>query len=63
MAKPDQGQSAAPSHDEVAVEICPRATSHRSRRRPGSLRGQIWMTPDFDVLPTDILATMEGEEG
>ncbi|MGU3361104.1 prevent-host-death protein [Methylobacterium sp. M6A4_1b] len=33
------------------------------RRRPGALRGQIEMAPDFDVLSPELLAAMEGEEG
>jgi antitoxin (DNA-binding transcriptional repressor) of toxin-antitoxin stability system len=50
------------SHDEVVAEIHPPAVSERPARRPGALRGRIWMAPDFDALPPDILAAMEGEE-
>jgi len=32
-----------------------------TERRPGALRGKIWMAPDFDVLPSSLLAAMEGE--
>ena len=32
----------------------------RPSRRPGALRGRIALAPDFDVLPADILAAMEG---
>ena len=28
----------------------------------GALRVRIWMAPDFDTLPPDVLAAMEGEE-
>jgi antitoxin (DNA-binding transcriptional repressor) of toxin-antitoxin stability system len=50
------------SHDEVLAEIHPPSASQRAPRRPGALRGKIWMAPDFDALPSDILAAMEGEE-
>ena len=29
-------------------------------RRPGLLRGQVWMSADFDVTPDDVLARFEG---
>jgi antitoxin (DNA-binding transcriptional repressor) of toxin-antitoxin stability system len=50
------------SHEEIIAEIHPPSLSSRPRRRPGALRGKIRMAPDFDTLPTDILAAMEGEE-
>jgi prevent-host-death family protein len=32
------------------------------KRVPGSLKGQIWMAPDFDApLPEEILAAFRGE--
>jgi len=49
------------SHDEVVAEIRPPSRQERSPRRPGALRGKIWMAPDFDTLPADILLVMEGE--
>jgi antitoxin (DNA-binding transcriptional repressor) of toxin-antitoxin stability system len=51
------------SHDDVVAEIRPPSISERARRRPGALRGQIVMAPDFDTLPADVLAAMEGEAG
>ena len=48
------------SHDQVLAEIRPPA--ERLRRQPGALRGKIRIAPDFDVLPTGVLAAMEGEE-
>jgi antitoxin (DNA-binding transcriptional repressor) of toxin-antitoxin stability system len=50
------------SHDEVVAEIRPPLVNTRPRRQPGALRGKIHMTADFDTLPADILAAMEGEE-
>lgn len=59
-----QGRSfVVTSHDEVLAEIHPPSKIVRSRRRPGALRGQIHMAPDFDVLPPDVLAAIEGEDG
>lgn len=50
------------SHDEVLAEIHPPSQPARPRRQPGALRGRIRMAPDFDTLPPDVLAAMEGEE-
>ena len=30
-------------------------------RRPGDLEGQIWMAPDFDETPQDVIDTFEGK--
>ncbi len=48
------------SHGQVLAEVRPPSPADRPRRRPGSLRGRIRMAPDFDVLPPDVLAAMEG---
>jgi len=50
------------SRDQVLAEVGPPPPEARPRRRPGALRGQIQMAPDFDTLPADVLAAMEGEE-
>lgn len=50
------------SHDEVVAELHPPSRPERARRLPGALRGQIWMAPDFDTWPDDILDAMEGKE-
>jgi antitoxin (DNA-binding transcriptional repressor) of toxin-antitoxin stability system len=49
-------------HDQVVAEINPPQQPDRPSREPGALRGKIWMAPDFDTLPPDILAAMEGGE-
>ncbi len=51
------------SHDEVVAEIHPPSVASRPRRQPGALRGKIHMAADFDILPADVLAAMEGEGG
>lgn len=52
------------SHDQVLAELRPPPSAERPRRRPGVLRGRIRMAADFDTLPPDVLAAMEGgEEG
>jgi len=51
------------SHGEVIAELRPPTVAARPRRTPGALRGKIHMAADFDVLPDDVLAAMEGEEG
>lgn len=50
------------SHDQVLAELRPPPPAERSRRQPGALRGRISMAPDFDVLPPDLLAAMQGDE-
>ena len=30
-------------------------------RRPGDLEGQIWMAPDFDETPQDVIDAFEGK--
>jgi antitoxin (DNA-binding transcriptional repressor) of toxin-antitoxin stability system len=51
------------SHDQVLAEVGPSRQPERPPRRPGALRGKIRIAPDFDRLPADVLAAMEGEEG
>ena len=50
------------SRDLVVAELRPPSTQ-LARRRPGALRGKIRMAPDFDRLPSDVLAAMEGGDG
>ena len=48
------------SHDAVIAEIHPPSLARRPARQPGALKGQIRMADDFDILPADVLAAMEG---
>jgi hypothetical protein len=50
------------SHDQILAEVRPPPKTQRPRRRPGALRGKIRLAPDFDVLPPDVLAAMEGDD-
>ncbi len=50
------------SHDQVLAEIRPPSLAQLPLRQPGAMAGQIWMADDFDALPADVLAAMEGEE-
>ena len=43
------------------VRLVPVMAPVTPRRRPGSARGQIRMSPDFDELPADVLAALRGE--
>ena len=49
------------SHGRVLAEIPPPSKAEQRCRRPGALRGKIRMAPDFDELPPEVLAAMEGE--
>ncbi len=63
MRKVQAGQSfLVTSHDEVVAEVRPPPAARMAQRRPGALRGKIHMAPDFDVLPDDVVAAMEGRE-
>lgn len=50
------------SRDEILAEIHPPSKPSGPLRRPGVLRGKIRMADDFDALPLDVLASMEGDE-
>ena len=50
------------SRDEEVAIILPPPLPARARRQPGTLRGKIHMTPNFDTLPAEILAFVEGGE-
>jgi len=49
------------SHDQVLAEVVPPRRVERPPRRAGALRGKIRIAPDFDRLPAEVLAAMEGE--
>lgn len=50
------------SQGEIVAELRPPSPSSRPLRRPGALRGRIRMADDFDTLPPEVLAAMEGNE-
>jgi hypothetical protein len=56
---PSSEPPASPRHEAVA-ELHSASPSVRLPRRPGALRGRIKLSPDFDTLPSDVLAAMEG---
>jgi prevent-host-death family protein len=35
----------------------------RGKRRPGRLRGQVWMSPDFDETSDELIRAFESEDG
>ena len=43
------------------VRLVPVAAPSTPRRRPGSARGRIRMSADFDELPADVLSAFRGE--
>jgi len=51
------------SRDEAVAIILPPQSPAQPRRQAGALRGKIHMNPDFDTLPAEILAAMEGSQG
>ncbi|MEH3145159.1 MAG: prevent-host-death protein [Methylobacterium frigidaeris] len=50
------------SQAEAVALLQPPRSMVRPPRRPGALRGRIRMSPDFDPLPPDLLAAIEGRE-
>ena len=57
MAEPEQDKT-----EPQRIGVRSPSKVEQSRRKPGILRGKIWMAPDFDTLPPDVLAAMEDEE-
>ena len=49
------------SHDKIIAELRPPAPELRPRRQPGTLKGKIWIAPDFDATPQDMLDSIEGD--
>lgn len=47
------------SRGEVLAQIGPPAAAERRPRELGRLRGRIWVAPDFDEWPEDILESFE----
>ena len=41
-------------------EIVARLVPPSPRRQPGRLRGKVWIAPDFDETPPDIIEMVEG---
>jgi prevent-host-death family protein len=37
-------------------------TKSKEPRKPGAWRGRIWMAPDFEELPEEVLRAFEGED-
>ncbi len=50
------------SYDKVVAELHPPSPPKPRERLIGAMRGQIWMAPDFDTWPDDILDLTEGKE-
>jgi len=44
------------------ADLHPPSPPKPRERLIGAMRGQIWMAPDFDTWPDDILDLMEGKE-
>jgi prevent-host-death family protein len=44
------------------VKLVPVEPTQPGRRRLGLARGQIWMAPDFDELPEDVMAYFDGRK-
>ncbi|MCU1759901.1 type II toxin-antitoxin system prevent-host-death family antitoxin [Pseudomonas sp. 14P_8.1_Bac3] len=41
------------------LDLLPHVDAPRTRK-PGRLKGKIWMSPDFDTTPDDIIDAFEG---
>ena len=51
------------SHDEMLAEVGPPQRMEQPRRQLGAPRGKIRLAADFDLLPADMLASMEDKAG
>jgi len=47
------------SHDKVIAEVRRPAAAVLGPRKLGALRGKIWMAPDFDDTPADVIDSLE----
>ena len=47
------------SRNTVLAQITPPRPEALPPRKPGALKGQIWMADDFDTWPDDILSSFE----
>jgi len=52
-----QGRSAEAEHREILRQVLMEGSTEMLF---GDLRGKIWMAPDFDQTPDDIIDAMEG---
>jgi hypothetical protein len=50
------------SRDPALAEVGPPPQAQRPPRQPSALRGKIWIASDFDPLPANALAAMEGRD-
>ena len=41
------------------LDLVPHQEEKREPRKPGALKGQIWMAPDFDETPQDVIDLFE----
>lgn len=48
------------SRKKPVARVIPAAPA--AKRRFGLMKGRIWMAPDFDETPADLIAAMEGDE-
>jgi prevent-host-death family protein len=48
------------SRDKVVAVVQPPQSPEPPRRRPGTMRGQIVMAPDFNETSPELIALMEG---
>lgn len=46
---------------KAIARIVPLEQPKGKRRKPGIWKGKIWMAPDFDELPEDIMKAFRGE--
>lgn len=62
IERAEQGEEVviARAHKPV-VRLVPVAASSPPRR-PGGWKGRVWIAPDFDELPPDLLRAFEGDE-
>jgi prevent-host-death family protein len=64
LRKVRQGESiVVTSHGQVVARVVPPGPMPDAPRPFGLLKGMIEMAPDFDEMPDDLIAAMEGSVG
>ena len=48
--------------EEIARLTPPERAAEKLRRQGGWMKGEIWMAPDFDETPQEIIDLFEGKE-
>jgi antitoxin (DNA-binding transcriptional repressor) of toxin-antitoxin stability system len=61
VSRAEQGETAVITRGGREVAR-PGPPLRREQRRPGRMKGRMWVAPDWDETPADLIAAMEGAD-